>query len=228
MNNEDLKIESKKLDDVLIDVSRDLWPSLAYLIIISSIIYFAIRPETFIITAMGIFNLPPQVLMGFYSIAMPLVISAMLARLILILWKAVLPYPIAIILILIIFPFFLLDRYILKKNWFEKLFETLEKKSKSNKPGKSRKFLFSNIILFCSFSILLFACYLGDNPISKSWLPAKNPYLVIISYSHYYCQITGNYNESECKFWKKKLTEYKIKNSISTPVDYPGKYPKIE
>lgn len=228
MNHEHPKIESKKLDDVLLDVSRDLWPSLAYLIIISAIIYFAINPETFIITAMGIFHLPPQVLMNFYSIAMPLVIAVMLSRLILILWKAVLPYPIAIILILLIFPFFLLDRYVLKWNWFEKLFEKLEKKRESNKPSKSRKFLLSNIILFCSFSILLFACYLGNNSISKRWLPAKNPYMVIIAYSHYYCQITGNYTESECKFWKKKLTEYKTKNSISTPVDYPANYPKIE
>ena len=79
MNHEDPKIESKKLDDVLIDVSRDLWPSLSYLIIFSAIIYFAIKPETFIITAMGIFHLPPQVLMEFYSIAMPLVIAAILS-----------------------------------------------------------------------------------------------------------------------------------------------------
>jgi len=183
MNHEHPKIESKKLDDVLLDVSRDLWPSLAYLMIISAIIYFAINPETFIITAMGIFHLPPQVLMNFYSIAMPLVIAVMLSRLILILWKAVLPYPIAIILILLIFPFFLLDRYVLKTNWFDKLFEKLEKKRETNKPSKSRKFLLSNIILFCFFSLLLFACYLGNNSISKRWLPAKNPYMVIIAYS---------------------------------------------
>ncbi len=221
------KTENKKLDDVLIDISRDLWPSLAHLIIISAVIYFAIKPETFIITAMGIFNLPPQVLMNFYFIAMPLVMSAMLSRFLLILWKVALPYPIVIILLILAFPFFLLDRYIFKKNWFEKIFSYIDQKNAKNKSQKSRKFLFSNIILFCSFSILFFACYLGNNSVSNRWLPSRNPYMVIISYSHYYCHITGNYNESECKFWKNKLIEYRTKNSISTPIDYPKNYPKM-
>jgi len=221
------KTENKKLDDVLIDISRDLWPSLAYLIIISAVLYFAIKPETFVITAMGVFNLPPQVLMNFYSIAMPLVVAAMLARFFIILWKAVLPYPIAILVLIVVFPFLILDRYILRKNWSEKIYLYLDKKSSKNKSQKSRKFLLSNIILFCSFSILFYACYLGTNSISSLWLPSRNPYMVIISYSHYYCEITGNYNEAECKYWKNKLIEYRIKNSLSTPIDYPENYPKM-
>lgn len=221
------RTENKKLDDVLIDISRDLWPSLAHLIIISAVLYFAIKPETFIITAMGIFHLPPQVLMNFYSIAMPLVVAAMLSRFLIILWKAVLPYPIAIILLIVVFPFLLLDRYILRKNWSDKIYSYLDQKHSKGKSQKNRKFLLSNIILFCSFSILFFACYLGTNSVSSLWLPSRNPYMVIISYSHYYCQITGNYNEAECKYWKTKLIEYRIKNSISTPIDYPENYPKM-
>ena len=99
------KTENKTLDDVLIDINRDLWPFLAYLIIISAVLYFAIKPETFVITAMGVFNLPPQVLMNFYSIAMPLVVAGMLARFFIILWKAVLPYPIVILVQLLYFHF---------------------------------------------------------------------------------------------------------------------------
>lgn len=216
------------LNDVLIDLRRDLWPSLAHLIIVFAIMYFAVQPESFVVTAMGIFHLPPQVIMKFYSFAMPLVIAAMLSRFILILWKTILPYPIAIILIIFASPFFILDRYILKKNWFERLFKILEKINTKNKSLKDRKFLLSNIVLFAAMSILLFACYLGNNPISKKWLPTKNAYLVIISYNHYYCQITGNYNEAECKYWKKKLSEYRTKHSISTPVDYPKYLPQIE
>ena len=220
--------ENKTLDDVLIDVNRDLWPILVDMIVSSTVLYFAIKPESFIVTAMGIFSLPPQVLMIFYSIAMPLVISAMLSRYILILWEAVLPYPIAFIGAILILPFVLLDKYILKYNLLEKILEYIDgKKEKRRTSQKSRKFLLSNIIIFVSLSSLLFSFYLGDNVLSNHWRPYRNPYTVLISYSHYYCQITGKYNESECKFWKNKLIEYRIKNLLSTPVDYPKEAPKM-
>lgn len=221
------KAENKKLDEVLIDIERDLWPFLAYLIIFSAVVYFAIKPETFVITAMGIFNLPPQVLMNFYSIAMPLVVAATLSRCFIVLWKAILPYPIAIILFIVSFPFLLLEIYFPRMNWSERMELYLDKRRKKKKLQKSRKFLLSNIILFCSFSILFYACYLGENFVSSHWLPSRNQYMVIISYCHYYCQITGNYNETECKYWKKKLIEYRIKHSILTPIDYPEIYPKM-
>lgn len=215
------KKEKETLSDITIDISKDIWPILASAITSLAVLYFALRPETFIITAMGIFHLHPEVLLTIFYLAIPFIVAATLARVSLLIWRFILAWPAAIISAFFIYPLLLLDKHIIKKGWSDRTHAYLKKAKSKRKPEKSPKFLRSNVIMFVLFSVLFFSCYFWSNPISNRWLPYRNTNLVLIAYSHYNCQITGNYNESECEYWKNELLEYRKNNSISTPIDSP-------
>jgi len=155
------------------------------------------------------FKFDPNVTLLILQFSLPVLVGISVARLISIMWHGVFQYVVVVALAILLAPILLALRFF-RYSLLEKLFglfEGYERRQKA-KIKKERKFFISNVVIACS---LIFALYFGqsyENFIGKAWNPKFNKDLLHISNLHYYCQVTGSYNQLECSDWLKKRDDY--------------------
>ena len=201
--------DEKKLSDSLLDIEGHGFKLIKQTVFPTIILYIALYPQSAAVFIIEYFKFDPQLTLITLKFSLPILVGLSAARIVCIFWYLGLQYITILALIVILSPVVILIR-ILKRTILLKILDWLEdyQINKKIKPKKERKYLLSNIIISSAFIIALYSSMYFENPVSKLWNTKYNKKLEIIANLHYYCQITGSYNDQECLKWKKNRKEF--------------------
>ena len=207
--------QAMTMADKMIDTKKHGLTEISRYALTLAIFHYASHPEDAVVLITEYLKLPPTVVLNILMVGLPFLLSIIFARAMTFLWYfGIAPFLLllgALLLIVITSPFFVIG-IIVKRDWLYTPGQSLlnyvtwiERFADSDRKYESRKFYLPNVCFFGLFLMLFFCAYLWDNPISRKWLPSKNFELNAAANLHYYCQVTGTYNETKCMNWKKAV-----------------------
>jgi len=214
------------LNDRMLGVEKDILPFLKSFAITIAIYYIAFSPESAAIFLIEYFKVTPTLCLFFLQIALPILLATTISRTITIQWQTLPGRMVTLFLALLLSsPFWVLHFFFkfyknesLHSKYRELLssyLKKIEKKAeRSKKKDSSRKFLRFNVVLVVVLSLFFGLAAGFDNPLGHLWNKKYNKPLLLTANLHFYCQITGMYNEDECNKWKAERDKY-IQNDLS-------------
>lgn len=216
-------LSEKTLGERLINVQPHGFLFLKEALIPLITFYIVLSPQTAAVFLIEYFKLDPTIALIILQLAIPVLVGIVIARSITIWWIGMFRYlftffllvltclpllPICLLawlLALFKFPFLLIKIKKSAESTTERLNSMLIRLKQRHK--KERKFLLMNqVIVVILVGSLLYAA--SFETIGRLWNPKFNKKLLIISNLHYYCQVTGSYNEDMCKKWKGERVNY--------------------
>jgi hypothetical protein len=192
-------LNPKTYHDLTIDFQRDIFPVLFLVGVGVVILHFAGKPEGAIILLIELFKLPPDTALLLFSMCMPVAMAVLLARMFAIIVNFVFIPLFALATIIILLLILLVSSEIKWRNviieGFDRLGKFFQNRIIEKNSGKKIK---SNVyaLVFCLF--FFFGAYFGDNFISRKWQYTRNRELTRAAKLHYYCQLTGAWNQKSC------------------------------
>jgi len=206
------------LSEHLLNIETHGFSIIKALAIPSIILYFGLHPQSAAIFLIEYFKLDPTVAILTIQIAFPVLFGIAFARMLSIYWLMILRYVLAYTVVAILLPFIWILRYVRSQlvDRFLEWIDTVSIKHHS-KEKKQRNLLISNQILAVFLMLVLFIAQFFNNSVGHLWNPKFNRELLIITNLHYYCQMTGNYNNDECNKWKMERSKYNSKPFTQTP-----------
>ncbi len=208
----------KQLQEKLLDVEKHGLKELKKLLIPLIVMTIALNPHSATVFMMEYFKVDPSLSFLIMQYALPVLIGISMARVISLLWI----FPIRQFVGYSIFLIWLPVLWVLRKTksqYFNKLCNWTDNSKKkedlryiqTKETGLERELFFINRSFTILFTSVLYLAQFFNNPIGQLWNPIYNKKLMIITNVHYYCQLTGNYNEDQCKKWKVDMAEYNRK-----------------
>lgn len=175
-----------------------------------------LNPTSATIFLMEYFKIDPMLALTIIMYSFPLITATIIARTCCTLWIIGGRYLVVMVFIIPLLPFIYIGKLrnltFMKKleAWINKKDkEANERHLKTKETGVEREIKIIHYSIFIIATLSLGVSMFFDNPIANLWNPAFNKALFATTNAHYYCQITGNYNEEQCKEWKAELAKYK-------------------
>lgn len=205
--------EANSLDERILDVQKHAIPFVLGMILPMIVVYFAFVPQNAAIILVDYFKLEPGAVFLIYQNAMPVLLAIALARMLTIItngaiWilKVMLLIPVSVILLSLKCYAFINKQKAESVSCV--IVDFLWGNPMKGRADDGKSLLKSNIVLALIFFVIIFISRLIPGiPFYYLWEPSRNNRLKIDTNLHYYCQITGGYNETSCLDWKAKRDE---------------------
>jgi hypothetical protein len=206
------------LDEQLLDIEKHGFKALRKALIVVLLFYISFSPQTAAVFLIDYFKLDPSITLEIIQIALPLLLGITLARTVSLLWYAVFLYAVAYIIaglvLAILLPLLWMSKEFsvnLRTRLDNKLTKFLDKVSEKqrSKPKPKSEILLLNKVVTAILVVGLFIAMNFNTPVGRLWNGNYNKELNLVAHLHYYCQLTGNYNEDQCKKWKEERLKYK-------------------
>jgi hypothetical protein len=203
------KKPTKTLGENLLDIENHGLSLLKTILLPIIVFYISLSPHTAAVFLIEYFKIDPSIALIVLQFSFPVLIGIVIARTLSTMWYTVFVYVLALAVIVPLLPVLWFLR-IFKYSCFERFFQWLDALGEKykNRKKKERKFLLSNQILAITLIVGLYFAQFYDNFIGKTWNPTYNKKLMIIANLHYYCQVTGSYNDEQCQKWKAEMKSY--------------------
>lgn len=216
-------VSGKQLFDQLEAYEKHGIRLLQRLVLILFVTTILLNPQSATIFMMEYFKIDPSLALNLIESCFPLITAIVIARVVCVLWVFGGRYVFTALVMIFLLPAIYIGK-LLRLKYVNKILEWLKYKDretkarylKSSETGIEREIKYINIAVAILITLSLEVALPFNNPIGQLWNPKLNKKLFITTNAHYYCQITGTYNDDQCKKWKAELTDYNRK--VSTPI----------
>ncbi len=195
-----------RIGDKILDIEKHALPFLRQVLAPGLVFYLSANPHTAAVLLIEYFKIDPPSALLAIQLGFPALIGVSIARVISIWWFAVFQYIFAgFLLAFLILPLLLL-RLLAPLSFYtlSGRASLIYRRFRKRQALKRKFFLHNQIIAAMAIALLYWAEFVGM-PYAANWNPKYNRELVVVAHLHYYCQVTGGYNQDICEQWKHQL-----------------------